>query len=276
MADIDISIYDEVSLTESYTGYGELPADVYDSVSVAESVSSQLITFLIHDGAEWYIPPPSLEAEFERELTMEGYVSVGYCDGEFGFEVTGYLPTITGEGEFTFAEPMTLTGLLSAPSLVGEFGLEVDSYIPQLTISAELSDLTLSLEGRLSALRGEGSFDYDGTLTAEGYFPPLLLTGEVSSDFDSTLAMEGYLPPFLFKAVADESRDLTLTGYVPTMLIELELEQLSMTMTGFVPALVGASGLGAGEDQGIAETPVLYDSTLYDSDYIIQYERFPS
>ena len=261
------TVYDSVTVTESVAVMLELNIFEYETVTVTESVSA----FSLHIGTDprdTKIPVWEIDAKFADALIADVTEPV--------WELSGYLGALLDEAapgweiEATGSEQplLDIIGDLPIYSIEAQFGSELLEDIPVWQSSLTISYLEeLTLDKSMPGWKIDGSILPAGWLTLEKWSPVWIMEGTIALEDMATL--DGNIPIWRITSTALSGIRLTLDVKEPIWNIDASVYSGNMTLDANIPVWI-LEGVGTGgQDSGGG---YITDKSRF-ADYVLRYVR---
>lgn len=275
MVDVNVNVYDSISITEAAEVLLDCNITVYDSVVVSESSDLLATYFFGTDPRPAYypkLPVASCEALFRETFSIDSTAPTVECTAYFGSIVTGIAPTpsaeITLEG--LFAGYISVNGKVATVSGEGIFGSAVSGKAPTVSCTALISNRVISVSGYAPGVTAEIVIP-NYFISVEGYSPfPIV---EATLTIENTITVDGKAPTAYGTVVASEVMLITVEGIPPVAKTTYEGILVSgsfITVDGYAPVVTMNQPTGVEDPGGISIT----EEDRF-ADLTLQYSRWP-
>ena len=298
MADVDVSIYEEISVAEDYSGDIEVVVSTVETISVSEDNSSDVYFPLSvvdaivlsesvvadHSDYHWYIDPRDgyspiapvaemAEAFFGNRLSMEGEGPTAALSAMFGFQLDELAPTgeLVGELSGAYTDYWQVESTAPVAKFTGAFGSALIGKSPVLELEGSMYGNWFVLDKRGPFPVFSAEMIKDEVLILSKASPVWRMTGEMLPDFSG--ALDGKAPLWYLNSTTIAINQMTLDRYGPIWVVRHEdalMYSLGMDLDADAPVgtMTEATGV-TGQMPG-----VLVESDRF-ADHILQYERWP-
>ena len=275
LLDSNISIYDSTVVSETVITNLTHNISVYDNITVIENISLINITFFGTDTRLSHypkLPTVSCEATFRESIQVEGEVPTVECVGYFGSSVIGKVPVPSSVViiQGLYAGYISVAGNLPITVSAGFFGGVVEDKVPTVSCTAILANRDIAVSGYAPVISAEIVIP-NNFITISEYTPFPSVQAELT--VDGYITVTGIVPVAIGSILISEAVVIAINGIAPVTRTEYDsmtVGSSSIDILGIAPVVSMYYPTGEEDPGGIT---IMEEERF--ADITLQYKRWP-